>query len=40
MNLDSIALHMARLGLIVLRRGRRAISGGAAPRLRQVGLAC
>ena len=40
MDLDSIALHMARLGLI--RSGgaaARAISGGAAPRLRQVGLA-
>ena len=40
MDLDSIALHMTRLGLI--RSGgaaARAISGGAAPRLRQVGLA-
>ncbi|MGB0284648.1 MAG: hypothetical protein ACPGGI_06390 [Candidatus Poseidoniaceae archaeon] len=40
MNLDSIALHMARLGLI--RSGgaaARAVSGGAAPRLRHVGLA-
>ena len=40
MDLDSIALHMVRLGLI--RSGgaaARAISGGAAPRLRQVGLA-
>jgi hypothetical protein len=40
MDLDNIALHMARLGLI--RAGgaaARAISGGAAPRLRQVGLA-
>ncbi|MEC9205291.1 MAG: hypothetical protein VYB29_06435 [Candidatus Thermoplasmatota archaeon] len=40
MDLDNIALHMARLGLI--RAGgaaARAVSGGAAPRLRQVGLA-
>ena len=40
MDLDSIAHHMVRLRLI--RSGgaaARAISGGAAPRLRQVGLA-
>ena len=40
MHIDSIALHMSRLGLIPSNgAAARAISGGAAPRLRQVGLA-
>ena len=39
MHHDPIALHMARLGLIRLGgAAARAIAGGAAPRLRQVGL--
>lgn len=40
MPLDDVALHMVRLGLIRMDgAAARAISGGAAPRLRQVGLA-
>ena len=40
MALDDVALHMVRLGLIRPDgAAARAITGGAAPRLRQVGLA-
>ena len=40
MALDDVALHMVRIGLIRPDgAAARAITGGAAPRLRQVGLA-